>query len=270
MDTPQLLRPMSVCPATWSPILWREWQKFQASVWKLIFAFALMFLVMPFDPNGSLLLISALLAGQYLAVILGGSDISEGAERYAFVLPLRRADYFWARYLGGLTLLCSLVGSAYLLNTFDLHPYFWGLFCESGLSERRHASYPEEPIANFILCALLAYSSTYCLAANARKPAALAGSWFVGLFATYAAPAIVIGVISIIKNVSPVPSQKGLPFILLSALISALLLYQCSRSYVGKGADANEEPASKSSSVTVTLIFMVVIVIVINLFTSKA
>ncbi|NWK55722.1 hypothetical protein HW115_08880 [Verrucomicrobiaceae bacterium N1E253] len=261
MKQENLLAPTALCPDTWRPILWREWKKSQAAVRLLLFSFVLIFLLIPIDPNGVMLLVGMLLAGQLLAVTLGGSDLSEGAERYAFVMPLRRADYFWARYLAGLVLLVLMGGSAYVMNHYDLHRYFWGLFCESGLAETRRAPYPEKPLGMFSLCALLGYSNSYCMAANVRKVNILAASWFVGLFLTYALPAILFGVWSLVDQRSHSSDLKGMPFLIVSALISALVLYKCFGSYVGKSAPSSEGGASGGSGWRVALIVLAVWVV---------
>ena len=223
-------------------------------------------MVMPVDPNGFVLLFATLLAGQYLAVTLGGGDIAEGAERYAFILPMRRADYFWARYAAGLLILTSLVGVAFVMNTADLHRYFWGLFCESGLSDARALSYPETPIGNFILCGLFAFSNSYCVAVSSRRPTSLAASWFVGLAITYAAPAVLLSIIAAIKDVSPKSHLESPIFVMLSAVISALVLSYLSRGYVGKNSEAVGGKSGSSTSSWLVVVMVVVGYIILSAF----
>lgn len=270
MSHPTLLKPTAVCPRTWRPILWREWQKSQKSIIGIVILFVVLFMVMPFDQNGWMLMLATLTAGQYLAVTLGGSDIAEGAERYAFVLPIRQADYFWARYAAGMLILTSLVGVAFVMNAADLHRYFWGLFCESGLSDTRVQSYPEIPIGNFILCGLFAFSNSYCVAVSTRRPTLLAGSWFLGLMMTYAAPAILLSIIAGIKDVSPESHLKSSVFVMLSAVISAIVLSYLSRGYVGKSsaADVGKSGSSNASWHVVVMVVVgyIILSFVLSLF----
>lgn len=257
MSRPTLLKPTAICPRTWRPILWREWQKSQKSIIRIALLFVAIFMVMPFDPNGFILLLATLLVGQYLAVILGGGDMAEGAERYAFILPMRRADYFWARYAAGVAILTSLVGVAFVMNAADLHRYFWGLFCESGLSDARELLYPETPIGNLILCGLFAFSNSYCVAASSRRPAGLTASWFVGLMITYGAPALLLSIIAAMKEVNPKTLLESSIFVMLSAVISALVLSYLSRGYVGKNSEAEvgKSGGSTSSWLVVVMVF---------------
>jgi len=240
MSTHQVINPTAIFPETWKPILWREWQKSRQGIHRSIFFFVAVFMIVPIDFDGVLLLVGTLIAGQHLAVVLGGSDISEGSERYAFTLPLRRADYFWARYLAGLILLSSLVGVSYLLNAYDLHRYFWGLFCESGLTGGRALAYPTFPLGYSILCGIFAYSNSYCVVVHARRPGTLSWGWFLGILLTYALPFFILVFASRFYQWSEDAGYYGRwgMVTLLSAMISALLLIVLSRAYAGKGSDS--------------------------------
>lgn len=227
-------------------------------------------MIMPIDQNGWMLLVATLIAGQYLAVILGGGDIAEGSERYAFILPMRRADYFWARYAAGLLIVTSLVGVAFVMNAADVHRYFWGLFCESGLSDARALSYPETPIGNFILCGLFAFSNSYCVAASSWRPTLLAASWFLGLMITYAAPAILLSIIAANKDVNPKFYLESAIFVMLSAVISAIVLSYLSRGYIGKNSEPDAGKSDASNRIWLVIVMVVVgyiiVSVVLNLF----
>jgi len=258
MNSSHILKPTAICPETWRPILWREWQKSRKSLILIALLCAAFFLIVPIDLNGVGLLVATLIIGQYLAVTLGGGDISEGAERYAFILPLRRADYFWARYVAGLAIVVVFTGLAYVMNAGDLHRYFWGIFCESGLSDARVNSYPDGSIGLYIFCGVLGFSNSYCFATGARRPGTLAGSWFVGLFVTYALPALLLSIIAVLNEVRVEPQLKSTLFVLLSAVISAIVLSYLSRAYVGKNTETDVEKSHDGRGwVTAVFLFIV-------------
>lgn len=238
MKNSTILSPTKVCTRTWRVILWREWQKLGKVITALITAYVLLFMVMPLDSNGALLLFAVIFAGQNLAITLGGGDVFEGSERYCFVLPLRRVDYFWSRYLAGLSLLVVLTGVSYVMNAFDLHRHFWALFCESGLADERRGDYPKYDLGNYILCGIFAFSNSYCLAASSRSQGLLTLSWLVGCLLTYAAPALLINIISEMLEVDAEPYLTGVVYVAISFVISLFVLLRCSLGYIGKSSSS--------------------------------
>jgi len=94
-----------------------------------------------------------------MGTVLGGADLSSGAEEYALSLPPSRHQQYWMRALLGLLVpLAALLGVA--IVKVGLSARFWGLFCSSGWTFR----FAEVGGTAFAVAAVVIPSALFCLA----------------------------------------------------------------------------------------------------------
>lgn len=248
MSSTKILRPTTISPETWKPILWREWQRHGNLILKFVSAYIILFYIMPFDENGSLLLITSFITGQFLATRIGGADLSEGSESYAFIMPVRRADYFWAKYIAGLILFVALAGVAFILQSFGLHHHFWSIFSETGLADsKNHSSILFNNVSVLSIYSILAYTNSYSLASSARSHTTLQSSWFMGTLITIVPQFIIAYALNHFSAFlrDQDSAQSLIIFIAVSTVVTALTLFISSQNYSTKNPNSSGKSPTK-------------------------
>jgi hypothetical protein len=114
------------------------------------------------------------------AIGFGGMDGAEGSEEFVLSLPATRKEIFLTRLaLGGGNLLAILVLSLLCLR-FNLPQRIWGIFVESGFTERFLPASAEWYGLAFCL-PLSVFATCYILASLNRSRGLVQISWFLGL-----------------------------------------------------------------------------------------
>jgi hypothetical protein len=110
----------------------------------------------------------------------GGMDAAEGSEEFAFSLPATRKEIFLTRLvLGGGNLLAMLVLSLLCIR-LNLPQMLWGIFVESGFTERFPPVSQEWYWAAFCMPPAV-YATSYVMAALTRSRRMVGASGFVSV-----------------------------------------------------------------------------------------
>lgn len=161
-------------------LLRREWSVHGGTIkWFLTVAFLATF-VWPVVNHPGWVLAYGAVAALFLGQALGGSEVLEGSEEFAFALPVSRREYYTAKAIVGLTVLLGLaaVGTAALAGNWA--SALWGLVVETEFAGWHSL---EAPPAVWQLCFLLPvalFAVVLAIAANAKSVRLVPFAWLLG------------------------------------------------------------------------------------------
>ncbi|MHC4563862.1 MAG: hypothetical protein ACYS8X_13975 [Planctomycetota bacterium] len=102
---------------------------------------------------------------------MGGAEVIDGTQEFAWSLPIRRNRLLWTRLLAGVTVVGVLSGLSSLAIALSWPQAIWGLVVESGFA-KPFGPWPASHAYAYklaVICPVLAYVTAFGLSAAARS-----------------------------------------------------------------------------------------------------
>jgi hypothetical protein len=180
---PQVLPPARVEPvkrdyAPGSGLLWSEWYAHSKLILIFITAWLAAVWLLPLFTNPGWILAFGLIYALIAGPALGGGDVIEGCEEFAFALPASRSERYLARLLvgGGILLMFTLLDI--LVLGLDLAQAIVRLYLDTGLIRPIEILKPQLLYGLVFAFPFAVFSIGFSLSANARGRALVFTGWF--------------------------------------------------------------------------------------------
>ena len=164
----------------WSGLVWGEWYAHSRLLLFFLGAWLLTVWILPQFTNPGWILVYGCIYALVAGPAMGGKDVLEGCEEYAFSLSATRREWFLARWALGVGILLLFTLLDLLALGLDLSQAVTRFYLDMGLMEPRGAPQPRLLYGLILAFPLACFSLTFALAANARGRGLVLSAWIWG------------------------------------------------------------------------------------------
>ncbi len=238
-------------------VLWRDWIQLKDLIVCAGALWVLVILILPVLDE-PMRLLSLIIMGQVAAVRLGGSDVRDGSESFAFTLPPQRQHYFGARYAMGLVVMLGFCLFGEWATRLGVSARFWSLFVESGLTESYiQPSFPPRlSFWVFPLALFGSYSATFGFASVMSRRHHNA-AWIAGIAHWIGGPLIFFWLLDLSLKMQLLDRSvvwRTHALALMGCVFGILCVYVCELIYRRKRADSSGNVGYSLSRVAILVV----------------
>ena len=167
-------------------LLWREWVLYYPALSWLLTIWLIagwVLVLLNFRPEFVVLFVGSAFALR-CASTMGGGDVADGSEEFAFAMPISRSAYYLVRMAFGLAALLGFCISTHLIAAWNLPQKAWGLIVTTGFTAPSLRTPREYHFLVWlsVLLPLAYFGLTYSNAAVSRTARSVHGTDSTSLF----------------------------------------------------------------------------------------
>ena len=160
----------------WGGLLWGEWYAHSRLVLFFLGAWLVTVWFVPRFANPGWILAFGCAYAFIAGPAMGGRDMLEGCEEFAFSLPATRSEWYLARWIFGAGLLMLFTLLDLLALGLDISQAMIRFYLDTGLIEPKGVPHPRMLCGLIFAFPLSVYSLAFALASNARTRGMVASS----------------------------------------------------------------------------------------------